>query len=109
MTVSSAYRFAVVVVVAAGLLAAASTVVALQVNNNASATLTVRVQCAGKENDFNIGPNQVGNCFSNIWVIHTRCSYHMKAHGGGSCAGKIDGSAGLEVSASGSGLSYMPY
>ena len=91
---------------AAGLLAAASPAFALEINNNANATLTVAIKdCSAQPISTTIAPNQTYGCVAGEQCSGT-CSYSIQSAGSNSCAGKIDAGSGLQVD---TGLKCEPY
>ena len=82
---------------AAGLVFLSVPALALEINNNTDFTLNVSVKCGTKADTFRVGPNQVGDCPSNVCRLYTTCDYQIGASGAGSCSGQIDGGSGMQV------------
>jgi len=94
------------VAVVAGLFVIQQQAFALEINNNAQATLNVTItDCAAKPIKKKIAPGQVYGCTSGEQCSGT-CGYSISASGNDDCDGAIDAGAGLQVN---KGLDCIPY
>ncbi len=82
---------------AAGLMFVSFPAFALEINNNTGLTLMVSVKCGTTADTFQVGPNQVGACPSNVCRLYTPCSYQVSASGADGCSGSIDGGSGMQI------------
>ncbi|MCK9636460.1 MAG: hypothetical protein M0R41_09300 [Methylobacter tundripaludum] len=103
---SLGYRFVKTAVMAASLLAVANPAFALEINNNANATLNVSIkECANPPISTKVAPDQTYGCVTGEQCSGT-CSYSIESSGSNSCNGKIDAGSGLQVNP---GLNCKPY
>jgi hypothetical protein len=86
-----------------------SPALALEINNNTGHTLNVEVECGAQEDTFEVSPNQVGSCPSNVCGFNTTCNYTITTTNNGSCSGRINGGSGLQVDASSNKLRCQDY
>lgn len=86
-----------------------SPALALEINNNTAYTLKVKVKCGSLKDDFEVSPNQVGSCPSNVCAFNTDCTYKITTSNNASCKGQINGGSGLQVDASNNKLLCLGY
>ncbi len=84
-------------------------VLALEINNNTGYLLKVKVECGNQKDSFDVSPNQVGSCPSNVCGFNTTCNYKIRATDDGSCSGRINGGSGLQVEDSNNKLRCLDY
>jgi hypothetical protein len=94
---------------ACGLPFLTSPAIALEINNNTGHTLNIKVECGAQEDTFEVSPNQVGYCPSNICGFNTTCKYTITTTNNNSCSGRINGGSGLQVDASSNKLHCLSY
>ena len=94
---------------ATALVFASSQALALEINNNTAYKLKVSVTCGKAKDTFSIGPDQVGDCPSNVCTFGATCSYKIDASGDGSCSGTINAGSGLQVDDGGKTIQCQSY
>lgn len=94
------------IVLIASLLTMFQSALALEINNNAGATLTAKIKdCLPNKLTTKIPPNQTYGCVAGEECSGT-CRYSIDAPKSKKCKGEIDAGRGLQVNA---GLQCVPY